>query len=188
MSSNCKYCHFLQSSTAISDNSNFTEGAAYPAEKEKCNCEFQRGFLVFRGRLGIDCNNSWFNRGKRASVCKHCLCKLSDLKKGQTPAPLTKYCNYTPANTQLETRTFEKLKNDNEKYRNDGQPKQKVKDYNNFEFPTLFEGTGPILYTTSCMTLHISLGVGLNILNIIEEAIKLDNEIENNRRNEKFAK
>ena len=50
-----------------------------------------------------------------------------------------------------------------------------------FGFPTLFEGTSPILCTTSCMTLHICLGVGLNILNIIEEeAIKLDNEIKNN--------
>ena len=117
------------------------------------------------------------------------MCKLSDLKKGQahTPAPFTKYCNYTPENTQFETRTFEKLKSDNEKYRNDGEPKQKVKDYNNFKFPTLFKGTGPILYTTSCMT--IPLGVALNILNIIEEeAIKLDNEIKNNQRNEKFEK
>ena len=66
MSSNCKHCQSLQSSTAVSDNSNFIEGASYSVEKEKCNCEFQT--FGFRERLGMNCNNSWFNRGKRASV------------------------------------------------------------------------------------------------------------------------
>ena len=33
--SNCKHCQSLQSSTAISDNSRFTEGASYLVEKEK---------------------------------------------------------------------------------------------------------------------------------------------------------
>ena len=35
ISSNCKHCQSLQSSTAIRDNSSFTEGASYSEEKEK---------------------------------------------------------------------------------------------------------------------------------------------------------
>ena len=132
MSSNCKYCQFLQSSTAISDNSNFTERASYSVEKEKCNCEFQRGLLVLGGDWVWFATILGLTGARGLQFCKDCLCKLSDLKKGQTPAPLTKYCNHTPANTQFETRTFEKLKSENEKYRNDGQPKQKVNDYNSF--------------------------------------------------------
>ena len=70
------------------------------------------------------------------------------------------------------------IQRDNQNYDNDVKSKSKLKEYDNCEFQFLFTGEGSILHTTSCMLLHISLGVGLKILNVIEgEAIKLDNEI-----------
>ena len=53
-----------------------------------------------------------------------------------------------------------------------------MKEYNNCEYLPLFRVNGLVLHATSCMPLHISLGVELHILNVIEkETIKLDNEI-----------
>ena len=57
-------------------------------------------------------------------------------------------------------------------------PKSKMKEYNNCEYLPLFRGNGPLLHTTFCIPLHISLGIELCTLNVIEEeTIKLDNEI-----------
>ena len=118
---------------------------------------------------------------KGVHFCKDCLCKLSDLQKGMThsPSPLPKYNeSTTPSVCNFEKRTFEQLQADHERYRASGDPRTKVKDYHNCELPSLFKGSGPIILTTSCMPLHISLGVGLRILNVVEkEAISIDNEI-----------
>ena len=74
------------------------------------------------------------------------------------------------------------IQRDNQNYDNDGKSKSKLNEYNNCEFQSLFTGEGPILHATSCMPLHISLGVGLKILNVIEgKAIKLDNEIKQDK-------
>ena len=78
----------------------------------------------------------------------------------------------------FEMRTFEKLQADYSRYKQSGDPRSKIKEYNNCEFESLFRGTGPIILKTSCMPLHISLGFGLKVLNTIEEnAIAIDNEI-----------
>ena len=53
-----------------------------------------------------------------------------------------------------------------------------MKEYNNCEYLPLFRGNGHLLHTTFCIPVHISLGIELCILNVIEEeTIKLDNEI-----------
>ena len=94
-------------------------------------------------------------------------------EKTHTPTPLSKYNDHKPSKTDFEIRTFQMIQCDNQNYDNDGKSKSKLKEYNNCEFQSLFTGEGPILHTTSCMPLHISLGVGLKILNVIEgEAIK----------------
>ena len=42
----------------------------------------------------------------------------------------------------------------------------------------MFEGTGPVILTTSCMPLHILLGVCHKVLNTIEKAaIAIDNDM-----------
>ena len=44
-------------------------------------------------------------------------------------------------------------------------------------YSSLLRGTGPVILETSCMPLHISLDVGLKVVNVIEEAaIVIDNE------------
>ena len=75
-------------------------------------------------------------------------------------------------------RTFEQLIADQERYKESGCPKSKVKEYQNCEFESLLKGAGPIILKTSCMPLHISLGIGLKVLNTIEEeTFSLDNQI-----------
>ena len=95
-----------------------------------------------------------------------------------SPNPLPKYKESTPSVCNFEKRPFEQLQADHERYRANGDPRTKVKDYHNCELSSLFKGSGPIILTTSCMPLHISLGVGLRTLNVVEEeAISIDNEI-----------
>ena len=62
---------------------------------------------------------------KSSSLCKDCLCKLSDLKKGatHTPHPLAKYEEFSPDEIKFEMRTFEQLQVDFEKYKESGDPR-----------------------------------------------------------------
>ena len=91
---------------------------------------------------------------------------LSVLRMGMThtPYPLLKYKEFTPeTHKKFEMRTFEQLRADQERYRESGCPKSKVKEYHNCEFESLFKGAGPIILKTSCMPLHISLRIGLKV-------------------------
>ena len=124
--------------------------------------------------------NLGYTDPKGLHFCKDCLYKLSDLKKGttHTPFPLSKYEQFTPDTHKFEMRTFEKLQADYSRYKQSGDPRSKIKEYNNCEFESLFRGTGRVILKTSCMPLHISLGFGLKVLHTIEEnAIAIDNEI-----------
>ena len=78
-----------------------------------------------------------------------------------TPNPLPKYKDFVPQNNRFGVRTFEQLRADHLKYKDSGEPRSKVKNFNNCEFSSLFRGIGPVILKTSCMPLHISLGIGL---------------------------
>ena len=70
------------------------------------------------------------------------------------------------------------MKQDYKRFVQAGSSKSKVKEFNNFEAPSLFKGTGSVIFTTPCMPLHISFRIGLNNLNILEnEVIELDQQI-----------
>ena len=188
ISSKCKRC---QSSLSTIPNSSTDRDQVHPScerrkeENSELNGgEFQNSLLVLGGDWAWIATILGLSGARGLQFCKDCLCKLSDLEKGKThtPNPLSKYNDHKPSKTDFEIRTFEMIKRDNQTYDNDGKPKSKLKEYNNCEFQSLFTGEGPILHTTSCMPLHISLGVGLKILNVIEgEAIKLDNEIKQDK-------
>ena len=74
------------------------------------------------------------------------------------------------------------MEQDYERFVQAGSSKSKVKEFNNCEAPSLFKGAGSVISTTSCMPLHISLGIGLNNVNILEnEAVELDQQIKSDQ-------
>ena len=151
-----------------------------PTKRKKCECEFDECILVLGGDWMWIATNFGYTGPKLLHFCKDCLCQLSDLQKGTTHTPflLSKYEQFMHDTHKFEMRTFEKLQADYSRYKQSGDPRSKIKEYNNCEFESLFRGTGPIILKTSCMPLRISLGFGLKVLNTIEEnAIAIDNEI-----------
>ena len=95
-----------------------------------------------------------------------------------TPYPLAKYSNSVPSVITFPVRTFESLTDEAKKFKADGSIKSNVSSYKNCEYEPLFKTNGPVLQHTSCMPVHLNLGIGLQVLNMVEkEAIKLDNDI-----------
>ena len=97
--------------------------------------------------------NFSYTVAKGIHFCKDCLRKLSDLKKGgtHTPHPLAKYEEFSPDQMKFEMRT---LQVHFEKYKESGDPR-----FTTVKFSSLFRGTGPVILKTTCMPIHISLGV-----------------------------
>ena len=199
VSKDCKLCRKYSSSIASNisceeSSQSGTDSSPYnKTTKEKnCKCEFDNCLVVLGGDWLWIANVLGYTGPKGVHFCKDCLCKLSDLQKGiaHSPNPLPKYKESIPSVCNFEKRTFEQLQADHERYRASGDPRTKVKDYHNCELPSLFKGLGPIILTTSCMPLHISQGVGLRILNVVEEeAISIDNKIktENGQQTNEIA-
>ena len=95
--------------------------------------------------------------------CKDCLVKISDTGKGMThtPYPLAKYSNSVPSVITFPVRTFESLTDEAKKFKADGSNKSNVSSYKNCEYEPLFKTNGPVLQHTSCMPVHLNLGIGL---------------------------
>ena len=89
--------------------------------------------------------------------------------KTHSPHPPFKYKSSVPSKQTFEARTFENLEGDHKRFIDSGKSRSHISNYNNCEFESLFQGTGKVINTVSCMLLHISLGMGLKILNIIEQ-------------------
>ena len=181
-SQNCSLCRDQANASNIPIyNTSETAGSGTHSEKEnKCHCEFDDCILVLGGDWAWIASILGYIGPKGVHFCKDCLCRLSDLQKGatHTPSPLPKYKDFVPQNNKFGVRTFEQLRADHLKYKDSGEPRSKVKNFNNCEFSSLFRGTGPVILKTSCMPLHISLGIGLKILNLIEnEAVAIDCDI-----------
>ena len=116
--------------------------------------------------------------------CNHCLVTLSQTPKGIPHALdiLPKYQQYTDgSNHTLPTdedflRTFEGCVAQNQQKEQAGE-KAKAMDYQSCQNKPLLSG-GYVIDTVSTTPLHISLGIGLQILNIVEnEAILQDKEV-----------
>ena len=124
-------------------------------------------YISFRWGLGMASYNFSYTVAKGVYFCKDCLCKLSDLKKGGTHTlhPLTKYVEFSPDKMKFEMRTFRAVASWLRKVQRKWWSR-----IHNCEFSSLFRGIGPVILKTSCMPLHISLGVCLKVVNTVEEA------------------
>ena len=75
-------------------------------------------------------------------------------------------------------RTFQSICSNNEKFMHGGSVKSKANQFHNCESRPIFQAAGPVLDSVSCMPLHLSLGLGKQVLDLVEnEAISLDNSI-----------
>ena len=181
-SQNCSLCRDQAnvSNIPIYNASETAGSGTHSVKKNKCHCEFDDCILVLGGNWAWIASILGYTGPNGVHFCKDCLCRLSDLQKGatHTPNPLPKYKDFVPQTNRFGVRTFQQLRADHLKYKDSGEPRSKVKNFNNCEFSSLFRGTGPVILKTSCMPLHISLGIGLKILNLIEnEAVAIDCEI-----------
>ena len=120
--------------------------------------------------------------------CNHCLVLLSDVESGKPHAAhiLPKYQKYTDGHSLILPseddflRTFLRCKEMNEQYKAAGE-KAKSLNFESCEHAPLLSG-GFVIDTVSTTPLHISLGLGLQFLNVIEaEAIGIDKSIKTKR-------
>ena len=67
---------------------------------------------------------------------------------------------------------------DNNRFVKGGSVKSKANQFHNCESIPIYQATGPVIDSVSCMPLHLSLGLGKQALELVEsEAISLDKTI-----------
>lgn len=80
--------------------------------------------------------------------------------------------------THFSQRTFQSICSDNEKFMHGGSVKSKANQLHNCESRPIFQTAGPVLDSLSCMPLHLSLGVGKQVLDLVKnKASSSDNSI-----------
>lgn len=113
--------------------------------------------------------------------CNYCYATIKDLGKGKPHTPWLLQ-NGTAAKVlkQFSSRTcgFESVSSDYGDFVNAGSVKTKAKQFHNCESMAIFKSSGPVTESVSCMPPHLSLGLGKQVVEIVEnEAIVLDNTI-----------
>lgn len=102
--------------------------------------------------------------------CNFCHPTIKDLEKGKPHTPWY-------INTLLQ-RTFQSICSDNEKFMHGGSVESKANQLHNCESRPIFQTAGPVLDSLSCMPLHLSLGLGKQVLDLVNnKANSLDNSI-----------
>ena len=117
---------------------------------------------------------------KASSVffCPHCYITSRMLQKG-TPHFLATDQDVDNLDGGDQLRTVEKCIEDNERYiAETGGDKKLAKHYNNCISPPLIGDTGDVIDQVSTTPLHVSLGIGLKSVNLLEQqALELDTEL-----------
>lgn len=103
--------------------------------------------------------------------CNFCLCTIPDLVKGSphTPTPLKKYKHLCPKEKTYDERSFTSLVKNQQEYVEAGCIKSNVNKFNNCENIPIYKQRGAILDSVSCMPLHLSLGLGKQALDLVEQ-------------------
>ena len=104
--------------------------------------------------------------------CPFCEVTLSDPCKGSPHSPVRLQRYLLPGvlpHVDYAVRTFESMTEMAVKFQENGARKETAKDYKSCEHVPLIPASGEILDSVSVMPLHISLGTGLQFLNITEK-------------------
>lgn len=115
--------------------------------------------------------------------CPFCLVKPKDLRRGCPHAPITLE-RYRQRDVRSEKtfppRTLNSMHNQAVKFAQSGQPQSKVSNFQNCEKLPLIQGEGSVLKHVSVMPLHLSLGIGLCLVNVASDLAKsIDRQIRN---------
>ena len=107
-------------------------------------------------------------------ICPFCLAQLADLKMGVPHAPLSlpKYSDKDPRLAEEKTfqqRTLEGMATMADNFASSGLPKSQVSKFQNCEAKPLISPEGPVIDHISVMPLHLSLGLGLQLVNVAED-------------------
>ena len=113
--------------------------------------------------------------------CNFCHAQLKDLEKGKPHTPWLLQQGATASHTSTKkfpVRSFESILSDNDRFVKGGSVKSKANQFHNCESLPIYQATGPVIDSVSCMPLHLSLGLGEQALEVVEsEAISLDDSI-----------
>ena len=113
--------------------------------------------------------------------CNFCHAQLKDLEKGKPHTPWLLHQGATASHIptkKFPVRSFESILSDNDRFVKGGSVKSKVNQFHNCESTPVYQATGSVIDSVSCMPLHLSLGLGKQALELVEsEAISLDNTI-----------
>ena len=177
----CSYCRLQSDNNEVINYVGYNTGVV----ENECHCgtTFRKVCVVFNGDwewiariLGLSGPNGFY-------FCPFCHVTLDDIRPGIPHSPLVfpKY-EHLVASSGIEVdfsaRHLEELHANNSAFIQSGKSKDHVKDYQNCEFPPLFNGRGPIIDLISTMSLHVELGMGKLLLDFFEEkAIELDREV-----------
>ena len=167
-----KQCFHCKKST-----SSFLQTSLFQSSKEECSiseCWLSLGgdWEFIARMLGLTGPNGTY-------FCNFCHAQIKDLEKGKPHTPWLLQKSSTANNTkQFSVRSFESISTDNEEFLNGGAVKSKANQFHNCESRPIFHAAGPVIESVSCMPLHLSLGLGKQALELVEnEAISLDNNI-----------
>ena len=113
--------------------------------------------------------------------CNFCHAQLKDLEKGKPHTLWLLQHGATTSHTcskKFPVRSFESILSDNNRFVKGGSVKSKANQFHNCESIPIYQATGPVIDSVSCMPLHLSLGLGKQALELVEnEAISLDKTI-----------
>jgi len=154
----CKHCHENLTDTELGpEQTPFFENGRLITGGDWC---YLASLLQYTGPNGLQ-------------FCPYCLATLNDISKGIPHAPyiLPKYRNISTegACKDFPKRTLEGMDNQSKKIISSGKTKENVKNFQNCEGTPLLTDKGPVLNHMSVMPLHLSLGLGLQIVNIADD-------------------
>ena len=169
-SKHCSHCKKSAGSTTIQ---NCSDGMSSKVECCISNCWLSLGgdWEFIARLLGLTGPNGTY-------FCNFCHATIKDLEKGKPHTPWLLREGSSGTSTHFSQRTFQSICSDNEKFMHGGSVKSKANQFHNCENRPIFQAAGPVLDSVSCMPLHLSLGLGKQVLDLVEnEAISLDNSI-----------
>lgn len=180
ISPQCKMCSLptCSSNNASQNVSTFPGYCSGDGTQEKCDF-YQHGDMIMGGDWEFLARILGYTGANGVWFCPFCHCQLSDLQKGIPHAPiiLHRYKKDVDECT-FSQRSFSGMLDDHQKFVDSGRERSKVSQYNNCEYPPILNASGPVINTMSVMPLHISLGLGLQLVNLCQEAaIALDIKI-----------
>ena len=150
-------------------------------ENTGVNITFSHLKSTFGADWEMDANVAGLTAPNGRHFCPFCEIMLSNVSKGvlHSPVLFPKYANGGQISpTSFECRTLDSMSKSASEFQQSCAQKENAKHYKNCEHIPLIPEKDLLIKHVSVMLLHLSLGVGLQFINIVENAaVSLDVEI-----------